>query len=487
MSLIGVRDRCLRLVANPWAWAVIAGVVRLGMLAVLPQIADHLAINLGGQPFVQAAQQTAAPNLPKSPIAFLQGRALLRPLTEDESAYDEMAKNLVAGRGFVLDSKWMITTPGRPAMYAGCSYPLFVAAVYAVFGAGAELPVYLIQILLAALAAGWIYKGAARVGGALAGSLAAAFYAFHPNLIWSSVSMMSEAICVPLIALVLWILTVRSRSLGRAVALGVLWAVLCLARSTFADFVWVIAALLVFERRLAPLGRRLLPAGIFVASFVVVCAPWTIRNYVHWGRFIPFSTKSGTNAWMHNHPGLHVEFSQRAVFGPQPVDIFDPQIQNLPDEATRDERLMQMFVEFAKANPGTFLGLAVVRAGMSVLPVSVTSKSALAVVTAWYAKGTVLIALLLSVWLVRPRLYFRMRAWVLFAVYWTLLQSLAGSGLRYRLPADPAWALIVGALAAAILAAFWRSAATPLAHRWVKPARRRKGPLVPILKRSTSP
>src|SRR5262245_63850633 len=209
MSLIGVRDRCLRLVANPWAWVVIAGVVRLGMLAVLPQIADHLGINLEGQPFVQAALQKAAPNLPKSPIALLQGRAHVRPFTEEESSYDEMAKNLVAGRGFVLDSKWLITTPGQPAMYAGCSYPLFVAAVYAVFGAGAELPVYLIQILLAALAAGLIYKGAARVGGALAGSLAAAFYAFHPNLIWSSVSMMSEAICVPLIALVLWILTVR--------------------------------------------------------------------------------------------------------------------------------------------------------------------------------------------------------------------------------------------------------------------------------------
>src|SRR5262249_61121282 len=127
------------------------------------------------------------------------------------------------------------------------------------------------------------------------------------------------------------------------------------------------------------------------------------------------------------------------------------------------------------AIPGRVLGLAAVRAGMAVLTVRVPPTSGLAVVTAGYAKGPVLIALLLSVWLVRPRLYFRMRAWVLFAVYWILLQSLAGSGLRYRLPADPAWALIVGALAAAILAAFWRSAATPLAHRWVKPARRSAG------------
>jgi 4-amino-4-deoxy-L-arabinose transferase-like glycosyltransferase len=385
-----------------------------------------------------------------------------------------MARSIVAGRGFVLDSLWLITTSGEPAMYAGFSYPLFVAGMYRVFGPGEHLPVLLVQILLAAGAVYFVFETARRVAGAEAGGVAALYYAAHPVLIWSSLAMMSEALVVPLVTVVMWALVCRPRVPARAGTIGALMAILCLARSTLAPFVPVVAALLVWERRSwRGWARRLAPAGVVLAVFVACVAPWTVRNYVHSGRLIPFSTKSGVNAWMWNHPGLEVEFGPRAFEGPMPVDVFGSEIQGLPNEAERDARLMQLFRHFVASQPGKFAGLVLVRLTMALLPVPVSSGahggSMAAMVSAWYIKGTPLIAVGAALLWLKGRLWWRAMPLVIFAGYWALMQSLAGPGLRYRLPADPVWACMVGIVAAAALVRLWPDARQdPLARRWVR-------------------
>lgn len=450
---------------NPWGWVLIAALLRLGILAILP----WGFINPALERTPGALKGTPAES--RRPIDFLQRRVQLRPLTEDEHRYDEMARNLVAGRGFVLDSVWLVTTPGQPAMYAGCMYPLFVAAIYCMFGSGDQLPVFVVQILLHALAAYAIFLAATKVAGPRAGAAAAGFFSFHPTVIWSSLAMMSEAVAVPLVAVLAWLLIDR-RAWGpwRTCGIGVILACLCLTRSVFGLFVWVVAAWLLWESRGArPWRRRAAHPLVFLLAFVAVCAPWTWRNYVHWNRFIPFSTKSGATAWMHNHPGLKVEFGPAAVFGPQPIDIFDPKIQDLPDEAARDATLMAMFRDFVRRNPAKFLGLVWMRFWMAVLPVTVTSKAWSAVASAWYSKGAVIALLAIGVWTARPRLALRVLPWTLFAAYWLALQSMAGSGMRYRLPAEPVWSCIVGVLGAVALAALWpRLGETPLARRWLR-------------------
>jgi len=431
---------------NPWTWVIVAGALRFAVLLSLPHTAHTLAVPLN------ASQ--SEPKVVPAVTAFLQSRVKLVPLTEDEGEYDEMARNLVSGRGFVLDSKWLITTPGQPVAYAGFTYPAFVASVYWIFGAGQELPLFVVQILVASVAAWLVYTSAERVGGALAGAVAGAFYAFHPTLIWSSVAMMSESICVPLVALLLYLLSQPSpHPLRRVLLLAGTMALLCLARSTFSYFVWIVAGLLIFEVRKRPTWwARVGPAFVFVASFTACCSPWTIRNYLHWKRIIPFSTKAGVNAWVHNHPGLRVEFGSGAIIGPMPVDVFDSKIQDLPDEGAREAALMKLFLSFVRTEPMKFLGLVWMRFWMAVLPVAVVSKSAFAIASAWYAKGTVLVALAIALWLKQARVLLRILPVVLFALYWVLMQSLAGSGLRYRIPSDPAWAIMLGVLSSSIIA-----------------------------------
>jgi hypothetical protein len=453
----------LQILWSPWTWVVVAAAFRVGLLVSLPGAAPQIAI----API--PPRQRAA--LPQGVVPFLEARVQLEPLTEDEHEYDEVARNLVAGRGFVLDSKWLISTPGQPTAFPGFGYPAFVASVYAVFGAGNELPVFLIQIALAALAARWIVLAAARVGGGVAGAIGGAFYAAHPTLIWSSVAMMSEALCVPLVVALLSVLARPSRHAERrAIALAGLLVLLCLVRSTFTLFPWIIAGVLLFEARKRPFVRqRLAPCLVFGLAFLTFATPWAVRNYVHWKRLIPFSTKVGTNAWVHNHPGLTVEFSERAVSGTQPIDVFDARIQDLPDEGAREAKLQDMFLRFLASNPLKFLGLVWMRFWMALLPVAVVSRSPFAAATAWYAKGTVLLSLLFAIRLIPARRFYRLLPWLLFAGYWMLMQSLAGSGLRYRIPVDPAWACIVGVLWAAILAVLRRREAAVSLVQWPVP------------------
>jgi 4-amino-4-deoxy-L-arabinose transferase-like glycosyltransferase len=443
----------------------LAAVVRVLVLLAVPYVSGGLTM-----PTDQERVDTS--HLRYAEV--LRWRVTHRAFTEDEPAYDEMARNIVAGRGFVLDSLWLITTPGEPAMYAGFTYPLFVAGIYRVFGPGEQLPLFLVQIALAAAAVCFVFATARKVAGAVAGGLAAAYYALHPVLIWSSLAMMSEALVVPLMTAVLWLLVCRPRMRGSAALMGALLAVLCLARSTLAQFVPVAVGLLTWARRgWRGWVRRLTPAVVALAVFVACVAPWTIRNYVHWGRLIPFSTKSGAGAWLWNHPGLSVEFGPRAFDGVMPVDVFGPEIQGLPDEAARDARLMELFLNFVVAEPWKFAGLVGVRFAMALLPVVVSSGalggSLAGTISAWYVKGIPLLALAVGLAWMRGRLWLRMLPLVLFVVYWTLMQSLAGPGLRYRLPADPAWACIVGIIGAAALAG-WRSAPAPgpLARRWLR-------------------
>jgi hypothetical protein len=92
---------------------------------------------------------------------------------------------------------------------------------------------------------------------------------------------------------------------------------------------------------------------------------------------------------------------------------------------------------------------------MAILPARITSTSTGALVSAWYAKGIPLVvcgaAVLLAI--VQRRRFISATALfpIMIAVYWQAIQTLAGPGLRYRLPVEPVWAVIVGIAAVCLI------------------------------------
>ncbi|HVR69383.1 MAG TPA: glycosyltransferase family 39 protein [Vicinamibacteria bacterium] len=178
-------------------------------------------------------------------------------------------------------------------------YPYFLAVPLALTGS-LEAAKW-VQATLSVL----LVPAVGRVGtwafGARAGLGAAALAAFYPELVWFAAHFWVENVFLVL----LWwgferLLAADARGrTGPAVAAGVLWGLAVLARETVLYFVPVAALWLVWRRRADGGARR---AAALVLSTVLVIVPWTWRNWVEFGAFIPVSTAGGLNLFQGNAP-----------------------------------------------------------------------------------------------------------------------------------------------------------------------------------------
>lgn len=440
---------------HPGAWFALTLAIRVLALAGV-----YLAYQQGLT--THRAEDDLPP--PGSPVAFYQNRIGYYPIDMDEHIYDDIARNVAAGEGVVCDAGFMVSTPGEPILYVGGGYPYFLGGLYWAFGAGDQLPAFVIQTLLHALAVLPLFGAVARPYGRGPAALAALFYAFHPVLVPSPARIQTESLLVPLICAWLWAVSRmevrRSVTWGDAIGLGVICGLMYHVRDTTVVMTGLTGLLLAWRalaRPAVPMPTRagLARAAAFGLVFAAIMAPWVVRNYQIWGRFLPLGCRGSMNSWVHNHPGLTVAFDNRVYEGPNPVDVFSPAIRDLPDEPARADRCMELFLEFAREQPEKVLGLMGVRFLMAALPVPVQVDSQSWVIWAvkWsaaiYTKGVLL--LLLAIALARrPRALASspLAFWLITILAWTALQSLGGPGMRFRLAVDPAVAAAVGVLAA---------------------------------------
>jgi hypothetical protein len=214
---------------------------------------------------------------------------VLEPATSpvaDERTWTDWAR-IVAERPSPLAHKMIFHPP---------LYPYFLAPSFALTGSFA-----LAKVLQAALAS-LLVPAVGRVGrhllGAQAGLAAAALAAFYPELVWFSFHFWVENLFLVL----LWwgferaLAADRDRRLRDAVLAGVLFGLAVLARETALYFVPVVAMWLAYRR-----GRDGAARGaVLVAAAVLVVAPWTVRNWLAFGAFVPVSTASGQNLFQGN-------------------------------------------------------------------------------------------------------------------------------------------------------------------------------------------
>jgi 4-amino-4-deoxy-L-arabinose transferase-like glycosyltransferase len=238
----------------------------------------------------------------------------------DAAAYARIAANLDQGRGF---------TAGKAATQPSSNYspglPLLVTGAYEVSGGVHERLARVLLALLGSLAVLFTYLIGRRLSGPAAGLIGAAAVAVYPALLEYQGMLMSEPLAAALLSgavlAVLWAddarqanpaswschgegglragRCVRSRPpsprhpLVRWVLPGVLLGALAMVRPEYLGVVFVLG-LVVFA-----IGARddwrgsLARAAILLAGFVLVVAPWTVRNATALDRFVPVSTGGG--------------------------------------------------------------------------------------------------------------------------------------------------------------------------------------------------
>lgn len=223
-----------------------------------------------------------------------------RPVDSDyEHRYSPIARSLLLGHGFTLE--------GRPTARSGPVYPIVIAGVRAVAGGG-DTPVRLAVVTLDGIQCALLFL--------LAWSL------FGPLTAW--LAGLGTVVCWPLVSLA-WAAT--SNSVAIFFQSCFLFALVTALHGTGGWRWWTgagvasgLTALTRAEALVVPLlvfpavllsargERRRVIRGLAVAvsAFVLVLTPWTVRNHVRVGGFVPVQSIGGRNLLV-GSPAARVE------------------------------------------------------------------------------------------------------------------------------------------------------------------------------------
>ena len=203
----------------------------------------------------------------------------------------------------VLGLEWVAAPPASfdplksPLLFYPPLQPYLIGVAATLGGLGA---VKVAQALLGALLVPAVALVGRRAFGPGVGLAAAAATAVYPTLVWYSAHFWSE----PLFVVLLWWGLERALAAdegrgGAAVASGVLLGLAALTRELPLYFVPILVAWMLSRRDRASLVRAL----ALVAATTAVVAPWTLRNWVRFGAFVPVSTMGGRALWEGNTLG----------------------------------------------------------------------------------------------------------------------------------------------------------------------------------------
>jgi 4-amino-4-deoxy-L-arabinose transferase-like glycosyltransferase len=213
-----------------------------------------------------------------------------------------VAAALADGRGFCC----LFRRPTGPTAWLAPVYPLLLAALFKLFGTFTLASCYaavLLNCVFSSLACIPIYYSGRRIGGPVAAALAAWIWAVFPSgIVMPFEWIWDTSLSVLLGAALLWA-TLRLRdSLGyrEASLYGLLWGVSLLTNPALGSllpflFGWI------FSRHVSTktldAARLLLAIGVMI----LVCVPWTLRNWIQFHRFIPLRSNFAYEFWSGNN------------------------------------------------------------------------------------------------------------------------------------------------------------------------------------------
>lgn len=206
--------------------------------------------------------------------------------------YDALAENLLSGRGYVYEH--LAGVPYR-AYTGGLPYVAALAACRS--ATDSDLPVQLLQALLALVSACCAWDLAGALAGRRAAFAAAALTLLHPGLVYYDVARIHPLgldTALGLVSLCALRRALASDAPGPSLLTGVLLGLLVLQRGALLPFALLAPVLLLRNKPRA--------AGLIWAGAALVLAPWLLRNALVLGTPV-LSTTNAEHFWIGNAPG----------------------------------------------------------------------------------------------------------------------------------------------------------------------------------------
>ncbi len=259
----------------------------------------------------------------------------------DAADYVNIAKNIVAGQGFV--STRMNLYSYRPPLY-----PLFLSLIY-LSGSSDYLTVILIQSIISSLTCWLVYLIAESIYNRTAALCAAALTAVYPGLIYYSTQLLSESLFIFILYSAITIFYRSRNRIGKWVLIGILMGLSSLCRPMALPLTILLLPFFAFN-----LNRGILRWLVVFIFAVLVILPWTWRNYQVHHHPVPITTYGGANLWLGNYPG-----ATGYIGTPEGIQTLLRR-NDLP-EPEKDSLCYRKALSYISAHPGHFLKLSAKR------------------------------------------------------------------------------------------------------------------------------
>lgn len=214
--------------------------------------------------------------------------------TDDALDWHMMAQNLLNGHGLIIDEKRVAARTPVPGLY--------FAAIYSAFGVSVRA-VQIANALLGVITVWLVYDLVKRTFGIVSARWSALFVSVYPMLLSYTGQLLSETPVVVLIILALWCVWVlRDRRTIWFAPVGIILGLAVLTRPTALPMAVLIAVWTLVGCFANGWLQRISRPLIMFLFLGLTIAPWTLRNYIMLGKFIPFTSDSGLILWLANNP-----------------------------------------------------------------------------------------------------------------------------------------------------------------------------------------
>lgn len=257
----------------------------------------------------------------------------------DETGYDDSGWALAQGQGYVMNGRLTYKAP---------LYSLFLAGVYRVAGHDYRA-VRVVQAFGGVLLClGVVWLGHLLFTDAV-GWLAGWWMAVHPLGVALTGRLLSEGLYTGLLIMTLLGMTllIRVPTGWKAVGVGMGCGGMALTRSMGIGFGFLFSlVLMAFKRWGVPFRRRMGYALLVLAGLVGVVTPWTLRNWIRVGSFVPISTEGGRTFY-----GGWIPFPGDKILGFNPVNETTLTAETIASEVERDRFYFLKALEHLKEHP----------------------------------------------------------------------------------------------------------------------------------------
>lgn len=220
-----------------------------------------------------------------------------------------IAYSLAIGHGF--SSPFHMST--GPTAWEAPVYPLLVAGIFRIFGVY-TFPSYVstivLNILFSTMACIPVFFAGKRVGGLRVAAGGAWLWAVFPNAIIIPYEWVWDtSLSTLLAASILWAtLAIEENHRARNwVGYGLLWGFALMTNPTLLSGLPLFLGWLAYraqKRGDGWIGKPAMAAGMII----LCCAPWTIRNYQVFHRFVPLRSVLGLQLWLGNNDAYRTYF-----------------------------------------------------------------------------------------------------------------------------------------------------------------------------------